>query len=291
MSKNTKSKKQVTSNAKKGGNKKGKKAEPVQPPKEKKELAEWDLEDMPNFGFEPKKIAPTASKGPAVSGDKKKKGKKEKKTVEDTLISIEEAKRANPEEIARQETLITELKSQLEQKDQAIADLEKDQKEQFKQLTEQAQQLTEERDETRAALGVAEGQCNQKLDDFKQTVDRVNRNFLENEKLISELTSEKSNLKDIVFDLMFEKQKEGDSAPEGEEEITDEITDEIHGEFDRNTRRQAPQDNSQVKTLLDFANEQIKRLQTELKEVRDQIPESALQELDQIDETLKETED
>ena len=86
---------------------------------------------------------------------------------------------------------------------------------------------------------------------------------------------------------MFEKQKEGDSAPEGEEEITDEI----HGEFDRNTRRQAPQDNSQVKTLLDFANEQIKRLQTELKEVRDQIPESALQELDQIDETLKETED
>lgn len=86
---------------------------------------------------------------------------------------------------------------------------------------------------------------------------------------------------------MFEKQKEGDSAPEGEEDIPDEV----QGEFDRNAKRQDSQDSSQVKILLDFANEQIKRLQTELKEIRDQIPESALQELDQIDETLQETED
>ena len=85
MSKNTKSKREAESNAKKMSRKERKNLEYVKYAKERKEIAEWEKEDANNFGFESQKEAPTATKTSTVTADKKKKGKKDKKTTDKTV--------------------------------------------------------------------------------------------------------------------------------------------------------------------------------------------------------------
>ncbi len=85
MSKNTKSKREAESNAKKMSRKERKNLEYVKYAKERKEIAEWEKEDANNFGFESQKEAPTATKTSTVAADKKKKGKKDKKTTDKTV--------------------------------------------------------------------------------------------------------------------------------------------------------------------------------------------------------------
>ena len=76
------------------------------------------------------------------------------------------------------------MKAKLEQKDKKIKELEQAQKQKFKQFTDQSKKLTQERDQARTALAEAGGKCNERLEDYKLIVDKVNRNLLENEKLI-----------------------------------------------------------------------------------------------------------
>ncbi len=84
---------------------------------------------------------------------------------------------------------------------------------------------------------------------------------------------------------MFEKQKDGDSHSDTPVEIPDDLQE----EYTRKQESKPSSEESQVKTLLTFANEQIKRLQSELKAARDQLPEP--EELEKIDENSEEKED
>mmetsp|Transcript_25177 Transcript_25177/g.24944 ORF Transcript_25177/g.24944 Transcript_25177/m.24944 type:complete len:84 (-) Transcript_25177:23-274(-) len=83
---------------------------------------------------------------------------------------------------------------------------------------------------------------------------------------------------------MFEKQKEGNSALEHPVVIPDNLQE----EFNRKSQTKSSQNNPQLKTLLEFANEQIKRLQKEIKEARNHLPKP---ELGEIDEATEEKED
>lgn len=85
---------------------------------------------------------------------------------------------------------------------------------------------------------------------------------------------------------MFEKQKDGDSHSEEPVEIPEDIQEEFHR---KKNQKKIEESDSQIKTLLEFSNEQIKRLQVELKAVKDQLPES--EELEKIDENSEEKED
>lgn len=85
---------------------------------------------------------------------------------------------------------------------------------------------------------------------------------------IDELKDERDNLKEIVFDLMFEKQKASGPVHYPEVEISAELQQEFYQKHSA-----VDQIDARLKTLLDFANEQIKSQAKEIARLRKLVPE------------------
>jgi len=72
---------------------------------------------------------------------------------------------------------------------------------------------------------------------------------------------------------MFEKQRATDV-----EEAEVEVGEDLQEEFDRKYAEKKEETSSQVKILLDFANEQIKKQALEIKNLKDKLPKELNEE-------------
>ena len=136
---------------------------------------------------------------------------------------------------------------------------------------EQSKKLCEERDEAKRLNTELEEKLELRGESIQETISAVNRKNLDQELEIDSLKNQIKDLKEVVFDLMLEKQ----GVNEAPAEYGAEVFDDLQQEFDEKKATKAPNPVEQkIKTLLQFANEQIKRQAEEIKLLKESLPQN-----------------